>query len=142
MSWKKNSYFFDLQCRSFMTLNTFGTSTLTTSQKRDFFFKYVMNRTLYVYICKGGIMHFSACALSLLRFDCYTFAIDAIKVHQDSGTVGQFWTKNLEYFGHFWAFIFKKKKRVFGWCAPTILMLFSAWSKTKNIFKIASKWYP
>ena len=50
MSWKKNSYFFDLQCRSFMTLNTFGTSTLTTSQKREiFFFKYVMNRTLYIY---------------------------------------------------------------------------------------------
>ena len=89
MPWKKNSYFFDLQCRSFMTLNTFGTSTLTTSQKRDFFFQ-ICNESHTVYICKGAIMHFSACALSLLRFDCYTFAIDAIKVHQDSGTVGQF----------------------------------------------------
>ena len=60
-------------------------------------------------------MHFSACALSLLRFDCYTFAIDAIKVHQDSGHSGPILNQKFGiFFGHFWAFIFKKKKRVFG----------------------------
>ena len=137
---EKKFIFFWLAVSQFYDTQHFWYFYVDDLAKERFFFQ-ICNESHTVYICKGGIMHFSACALSLLRFDCYTFAIDAIKVHQDSGTVGQFWTKNLEYFGHFWAFIFKKK-RVFGWCVPTILMLFSAWSKTKNIFKIASKLYP
>ena len=125
MSWKKKFIFFWLAVSQFYDTQHFWYFYVDDLAKERFFFFQICNESHTVcYICKGGIMHFSACALSLLRFDCYTFAIDAIKSASGFRHSGPILNQK---FGIFWSFlglfIFKRRSG-FLVDVPTILMLF------------------